>query len=217
VEYNKTAVLIDATPDFREQMLREKIVQIDALLLTHKHADHLMGIPDIRSYTAGRKTGLPLYGSTETCRAVQQTFPYIFDPHTFVGGGVPNIAVQKTEKDSFSVGDMSFEMIYVRHGSCAGCVGYRFGDVAYIPDMKEFLPGEEKKLHGVRLLIIDCLRTAHPHSTHLILPEAMAISRRAGAQQTLFTHMCHGIHYKKDKHYLDSSMDFAWDGLQLEL
>ncbi|ERP39024.1 MBL fold metallo-hydrolase [Chitinivibrio alkaliphilus] len=216
VRYGETAVLIDATPDFREQMLTQNISRMDGVVITHKHVDHILGIPDLRSYSKARSEGLPIYGSSETIQAIRESFAYIFDPHTVVGGGIPRLH-EEVVTEPFSVGEILFEPIRVEHGACRQCYGYRFNDIAYLPDMKAFYPGEEEKIRGVRLLIIDCLRTERPHSTHLILPEAIAIAQKAEAKNTLFTHMCHGIHYKHDQRYLFPNMDFAFDGLSLEV
>ncbi len=216
LEYNNRTVLIDVSQDFREQVLRENVQSIDAVILTHLHADHIMGIPDIRSYSRIVEGGLPIYGSDETLNAVTRIFSYAFDPDTFVGGGVPSLLPYRIT-EPFELFGLLFTPLIVEHGVLTGCYGYRFGNIAYIPDVKVIPESTMQLLDNLDLLIIDCLRTDHPHETHMILPESREIVRRLSPKQTLFTHICHGIHYKNDKKLLDTTMDFAFDGQKVEL
>lgn len=216
LEYNNKTVIVDVSQDFREQMLREEVKSIDAVLLTHQHADHIMGMPDIRSYSRILENGLPIYGSEETINAVSSTFSYIFDPDTFVGGGIPSLT-RHVVNGSFELFGKTITPLLVEHGVLTGCYGYRIDNIAYIPDVKR-IPGKTLQLmEGLDLLIIDCLRTDDPHETHMILPEAKLVVEAVKPAKTLLTHICHGIHYKKDKELLYDTMDFAFDGLKLEL
>lgn len=216
LEYNSKTVIIDVSQDFREQVLREQVRAIDAVVLTHQHADHIMGIPDIRSYSRIVDGGLPVYGSEETMDAVTRIFSYAFDPDTFVGGGVPSLIPCRIDSP-FELFGLQFTPLYVEHGVLTGCYGYRFGNVAYIPDVKRFPEETLALMDNLDLLIVDCLRTDHPHETHMILPESREIVARVNPKRTLFTHICHGIHYKNDKKLLDDTMDFAFDGQKVEL
>ena len=216
IEYQGAHILIDASADFREQMLREKVPYLDALLITHKHADHIMGIPDTRSYSRLIKGGLPLYGSQESLDAITESFAYIFDPTTFVGGGIPTLTKHEVAQP-FVVEGLTFTPLLVTHGSCTGCYGYRFNDIAYIPDVKEIPPTTMALLQGLDLLIIDCLRLTEPHSTHLILPEVLELIEELAPRRVLTTHMTHNIHYGEDKKLVPTNVDFAYDGLRMEL
>jgi phosphoribosyl 1,2-cyclic phosphate phosphodiesterase len=216
VEYADKKVLIDVSQDFREQVLRENIQRVDAVLLTHQHADHIMGIPDIRSYSRIVENGLPIYGSDETITAVSNTFSYIFDPDTFEGGGIPSLT-RHVVTEPFELWGLKITPLLVEHGVLKGCYGYRFGNIAYIPDVKRVPDETLKLLEGLDLLIIDCLRTDEPHSTHMILPESRAVVDIVKPKRTLLTHICHGIHYINDKKLLDETMNFAFDGLKLEI
>lgn len=216
LSYQGFNTLIDVSADFREQVLREGVSHIDAVLLTHRHADHITGLPDIRSYSRIMKKGLPVYGTDETIDAIRSTFSYIFDPTTFVGGGIPQLVDIRFE-GSFTVNGITFLPIPVVHGDCIGCVGYRFGDIAYIPDVK-FVPVESLALlSGVTTLIVDCLRITKEHETHMILPEVISLAENVAAKNIFLTHMCHDIHYQKDLEYLHGNFKFAYDGLTLEL
>ena len=216
IEIDKTTILIDASADFREQVLREKVKKIDALLITHIHTDHIMGIPDIRSYTRLLDKPLPVFGSSESVEGLKKTFSYIFDPKTFIGGGIPSLDAIKKDK-SFKFNDIEITPIPVNHGSLSGCVGYRISDVAYIPDCKSIPNSSMELMRGIKTLIIDTLRMTHPHSTHMILPESSEVVKELGVEKCYLTHMCHEMHYKNDAHLLSSNTDFAYDGLVLNL
>lgn len=215
IEYNGSTLLIDTSADFREQMLRERVKRLDAVVLTHEHADHIGGIPDTRSYSRILSDGLPLYGSAETIAAVHESFSYAFNPTTYVGGGIPSLN-PRVISESVVIEGLLFTPIPVIHGASKGCYGYRFGDIAYIPDAKSIPAGSMELLHGLDLLIIDCLRLEKPHDTHLILPEVLAITEELQPKRVLATHMAHGIHYKEDKKLVPDTFDFAYDGMRLE-
>jgi phosphoribosyl 1,2-cyclic phosphate phosphodiesterase len=213
VEYGGHTVLVDVSPDFRQQALRAKLKRIDAVLLTHSHADHIMGIPDLRSYT--REQDLTLYGSHETVDYVRRSFRYIFDERPAMeGGGIPRLLTEAVTEPLELFG-MPVSPVPVEHGSLEGCYGYRIGDLAYIPDLKRLRAGDREVLAGIDTLIIDALRDTRPHSTHIILPESIALARELEPRRCYFTHLCHDIHYRRDAGMLDEWMDFAWDGLQV--
>lgn len=216
LEHEGWHILIDVSSDFRQQALREHIPKIDAVLITHIHADHIMGIPDIRSYTHSRNNPLPFYGSKESIEGIQKTFSYIFDPDTFVGGGIPQISCHDILAP-FSLFNLSVTPVPVKHGSLTGCFGFRINNCAYIPDLKALDASAKKLLTGLDCLIIDCLREEREHSTHIILPESLAIARDLQPKKCYFTHLCHLIHYKNDASKLDSWIEFAWDGLSIEV
>lgn len=214
LEYNNHTILIDVSSDFRQQALREKIPGIDAVLITHHHADHIMGIPDIRSYTD--KNALPLYGSRETIAELKTIFSYIFNPETFEGGGIPKLACNSIDT-AFDLFGKTVIPIPVSHGPLPGCYGYRIGSIAYIPDIKSISEQSKVLLENLDCLILDCLRETRPHVTHIILPESIALARELQPKVCYFTHMCHDIHYKEDARYLDQWMHFAFDGLTFQV
>jgi phosphoribosyl 1,2-cyclic phosphate phosphodiesterase len=216
VGYNGKHVLIDVSPDFREQTLREKVARIDAILLTHKHADHIMGIPDLRSYDRILGKPIDVYGSAETIDQIKITFDYVFDPATYVGGGIPRIK-EHIISDRFSLFDMDITPIPVTHGSLKECFGYRIGNLGYVPDVKEISSESKAKLKGVEVLILNCLRDVRPHPTHLLLDQSIALAREIRPKQCYFIHLCHDIHYQLDKKMLDDWMEFSYDGLQISL
>ncbi len=214
IEFNRKHILIDISIDFRQQALREKIPKIDAVLITHIHADHVMGTPDIRSYTSNKQL-IPVYGSKESMNGLKEMFSYIFDPKTFVGGGIPRLSCNIVNSP-FLLFKKKIVPILVEHGQLKGCFGFRIGNFAYIPDVKAINPKQKSLLNNLDCLVIDCLRDTKNHSTHIILPESLLIARELKPKKCFFTHMCHDIHYNLDSIYLDPWMNFAWDGLKID-
>ncbi len=216
VKENKKNILIDVSADFREQALRENIKKIDAAMITHKHADHIMGIPDIRSYTRFLEKPMPVFASLETVDGLKDSFHYIFDPNTFEGGGIPSLHAEPIDS-SFSLFNTEITPIPVIHGPLKGCFGYRIGDIAYIPDYKIIPPKSLELLKNLKILIIDALRDTREHSTHAILPESMEIAQLLKPEKCYFTHLCHDIHYINDSKDLPEWMSFAYDGLIIKI
>ncbi len=214
LRWGDVAVLIDIGPDFRQQCLRENVTSLDAVLITHSHADHIFGIPDIRSYT--RYNPVPFFGSHESMTKIRSSFPYIFDGATPIGGGIPRITTTTVDAP-FALFDQNVIPIRVDHLELDGCFGFRIGPVSYIPDMKSISPEECSKLSGTSLLILNCLRRGPQHPSHLTLSQSIDLARAIAPRQCYFIHMSHDIHYEIDRAGLDPWMDFAWDGLSLEV
>ena len=217
VSFDNKSVLIDCGPDFREQVLREKVKKIDAVLFTHRHSDHICGVPDIRSYS-GTTSGkiLTIHGSQETIDAISQSFSYVFDPNTFVGGGIPELN-RNVINGKVNLFGTDFFPIPVEHGSCQGCFGYRFGDIAYISDVKNIPNDSLDLLKNLKLLIIDCLRMERPHSTHFIYGDIENLIAQINPKKVLGTHLCHDINYETDEKLIDKRMSFAYDGLKITI
>jgi phosphoribosyl 1,2-cyclic phosphate phosphodiesterase len=213
VEHDGKRILIDISMDFREQALRERIPSLNAVLLTHRHMDHVGGLPDIRSYTTEHE--LPLHASAETLEEVTRSFQFAFDPKAFVGGGIPRLVPHAIEQP-FDLYGVNIIPVPVVHGPLNGCFGYRIGDLAYIPDMKAIADDSLAKLKGVTCLILNCLRDERLHQTHMILSESMALARRVAPRRCHFVHMCHDIHYEQDAAQLEPWMSFAYDGQVIE-
>lgn len=215
IEQNDYSILIDVSADFRTQILREQIRRIDAVLITHSHADHTGGIPDIRSFTKAHP--LPIYGSNESITSIQKSFRYIFDPLTTIGGGIPKLEPHIIEGSFELPSRIPVNPLKVDHGNLKGCFGYRIGPLTYIPDMKSIDQKSLDKLKGTEILILNCLRNAPAHPTHLTLSESIELARRISPRVCYFIHMCHDIHYETDSKNLESWMDFSYDGLVLNV
>jgi phosphoribosyl 1,2-cyclic phosphate phosphodiesterase len=211
-----SSVVIDAGPEFRLQALRAGISRLDALLLTHAHADHINGLDDVRPLTADLV--LPVYGNTETLAETRERFAYIFR-ETQVGGGKPRIELRPAE-GRIQAGSLSLIPVPVRHGSLP-ILGWRAGSFAYITDCSELPESSLPLLEGVEVLVVNGLRH-EPHATHFSLDQGIAAARRIGARHTWLTHMNHeSTHAELEEYCARAGEDVdarpAWDGLELEL
>jgi phosphoribosyl 1,2-cyclic phosphate phosphodiesterase len=208
-----TAVLVDAGPDLREQALTHRIRRVDAVLFTHGHADHILGMDDIRRFNMMQKRPMPCYGDARTIADVRQVFAYAFDPETQKGGGLPQI-VTFTIHGEFSIGRQEVVPVPVYHGK-RPILGLRFGRFAYLTDCNRIPESSWALLDGLDVLVIDALRD-RPHPTHFTLDEAIAASRRIAARRTYFTHMCHDLPHAATSARLPGGMELSYDGLVVE-
>src|SRR5579885_1093197 len=164
VSYEGRNVLIDTTPDFRTQALRAKIARLDAVLFTHSHADHIMGLDDVRPYNFRQKGQIPIYASEDTMAAIRRAFLYIFDDSIKKESNVPQLATHVIDGAGFELFGMEFVPIRVLHGS-APIYGYRFGNAAYLTDHSDIPEASMEQLYGLDVLFLDALRHK-PHPTH---------------------------------------------------
>jgi phosphoribosyl 1,2-cyclic phosphate phosphodiesterase len=216
VENDGRRMVIDVSADFRQQALREKIDRLDALLITHCHADHVFGLDDIRPINF-RRGPVPVYGSEDTWRGLRRIFSYIFD-REHVGGGLPQLVPHVIE-GVFETCGLWVTPVPVVHGK-GEVTGFRFGDAraqaAFITDCN-LIPDESlKKLRGLELLIIDALRYK-PHPTHLHVEQSLAYIAELKPRRALLTHIGHDIKHNEASLRLPENVDLAYDGLSVEL
>ncbi|WP_276892459.1 MBL fold metallo-hydrolase [Hallella bergensis] len=214
LETETTRVLIDCGPDIRMQLMPLEFRKIDAVLLTHEHYDHAGGIDDLRPCCYFGN--IDIYGNDMTVKAVKHNFPYCFTEHLYPG--VPKLTLHAIRKhEPMRVGDINILPIEVMHGKLP-ILGYRFGSMAYITDMKAISPDECVYLQGVETLVLNALRWVKPHHSHLIIPEAIDFSRRIGASRTFLTHLTHkiGLHEVANDR-LPEGFQFAYDGLEIDV
>jgi phosphoribosyl 1,2-cyclic phosphate phosphodiesterase len=208
-------LLIDTSQDFYQQILAHQVRRIDAVLYTHGHADHIYGLPDIRSFCRMQADAIDIYGSEETMATLQQTFGYVFHPPAQVGGGIPQLRCHVIDS-SMVLGDLRIDPIPVVHGPLNGCYGYRINNMAYLPDVHEIPSDSLPRLRDLDLLILNCLRM-RPHATHLSLEQSLSYVRALAPRRCLLTHMAHDIDYVRDSPLLPEGVAFAHDGLEIEI
>ena len=208
LSYNGHHVLIDTTPDFREQALRENITQLDAVLYTHTHADHILGIDDLRPLTYHHKLGkLPLYATKANCEFLRNMFRYIFEAN-YKFGGLPQVELIPIEGKVKLFG-AHFEPVTVIHGETP-ILGFRFGSAAYLTDHSSVPAESLEKLRGLDILFLDALRHK-PHPTHSSVEQSLEIVAAVKPKRAFFTHICHDLAHAEDPNVI------AKPGTELEV
>jgi phosphoribosyl 1,2-cyclic phosphate phosphodiesterase len=209
-----TNVLVDAGPDLRAQALRHGVTRVDAILFTHGHADHILGIDDVRRFNATMREPMPCYGDARTLDDIRKTFHYVFDPDTPKGGGLPKLDLRLID-GPIRIGDLDIQPIPLWHG-VRPILGFRFDRFAYLTDCNRIDEAAWPLLERLDVLVLDALRDT-PHPTHFSLGEAIEAARRIGARQTFFTHMCHHLAHESTNVRLPAGMALAYDGLVLDM
>ena len=215
IETDDIILSIDAGPDFRQQMLRENVQRLDAILLTHAHKDHISGLDDVRAfnYTSGKP--VDIYAEPRVQQVIKKDFDYAFAEHKYPG--VPEINLHDILPDTpFKVKNLRIVPIRGIHYKLP-VMGFRIGRVAYLTDMNRIDPREIDKIKGIDTLVINALRK-EPHLSHFTLNEAQQVSRLVSPRITYFTHISHqmGCH-EQEEAILPESFHFAYDGLQIEI
>ena len=213
VEYDGRAVLIDTTPDFREQAIRENIRHLDAVLYTHTHADHLLGIDDLRPLSFLHKPNrLPLYAHPEAAEFIRNMFKYIFVAD-YKFGGLPLVEMKPLEGPLQLFG-ATFTPITLIHGE-AEIYGFRFGSAAYLTDHSDIPEASLKQLEGLDVLFLDALRYK-PHPTHSTVEHSLHTVEQLKPRRAFFTHICHDLPHEATNASLPDNVKLCYDGMKLE-
>lgn len=212
LEYGGHAVLIDSTPDFREQALREKIRRLDAVLYTHGHADHILGLDDLRPLTFKREHKLPLYADDHTAKIIERMFAYVFAPDSSYATR-PQVTLHRLN-GTLDLFGARFQPLKVMHGDTE-VTGYRFGTAAYLTDFSSIPENTMQHLDGLDVLFLDALRR-RPHPTHSSLEESLKIVERLKPARAFFVHMSHDLGHAETNLLLPANVRLAHDGLKLE-
>jgi phosphoribosyl 1,2-cyclic phosphate phosphodiesterase len=208
------ALLIDAGPDIRAQSLAFNVRRVDAILFTHGHADHIMGLDDIRRFNAIQQRPMSCYGDAATLSDLRRTFFYVFDPSTPRGGGIPQLELFRIV-GPFCIGRQEIVPVPIFHGQ-RPILGLRMGAFAYLTDCSKIPDESWPLLEGLDLLVLDALREK-PHPTHFTLAEAVDVTRRIAPRRACFTHMCHNLRHADTCAQLPAGMELAYDGLVVEI
>jgi len=212
LEYSGHIVLIDSTPDFREQALRERITRIDAVLYTHAHADHILGLDDLRPLTFKREQKLPLYADDNTAKIIERMFAYVFDPESTYSTR-PQVTLHRLN-GTLDLFGAKFQPLKVLHGD-SEITAYRFGTAAYLTDFSTIPDATLNALHGLDVLFLDALRR-RPHPTHSSLDESLKIVEKLAPNRAFFVHMSHDLGHEETNASLPPHIRLAHDGLKLE-
>ena len=214
VSYEGRNILIDTTPDFRTQALRARIERLDAVVFTHAHADHLMGLDDVRPFNFRQRQPIPIYASADTMAAIQRCFPYIFD-NLEKESNVPKLEPRTISSQPFDVFGVEFLPVPVLHGS-QPILGFRFARAAYLTDHSAIPEDSLPLLEGLDVLFLDALRY-RPHPTHSTVERSIATVERLKPRRTFFTHICHDLGHERDGRLLPPHIRLAYDGLEIDL
>ena len=214
LEVDGKSIIIDSGPDFRQQVLRERITSLDALLFTHEHKDHTAGMDDIRSFNFLQKRDMPVYARPHVIEQLKREFAYVFSDTKYPG--VPRVNVIPIENAPFMVDGIKIIPIEVFHYKLP-VFGFRVKDFTYITDAKTIREEEKEKVKGSKVLILDALQQ-EKHISHLTLSEAIELSQELEVEQTYLTHISHkmGLHREVEAE-LPEHIRLAFDGLKIEV
>ncbi|MSS72175.1 MAG: MBL fold metallo-hydrolase [Candidatus Latescibacteria bacterium] len=216
LEYNGGCVLIDTPQEHRIQAIRNRIQRVDALLLTHTHADHIHGLDDVRRYSQLHKKPVPCYGTPTTLDTVRRVFEYAFT-ETPRGGGKPQIDLHPIDEDrAFPLFDIDVLPVPVWHGETP-VLGFRFNGLAYVTDTNQIPPSSFERLKDLDVLVLDALRP-RPHITHYSLYQALDVVDRLRPKRAYFVHMTHDLDHEETNAWLGTLMEgveLAYDGLTI--
>ncbi len=211
--YGKENFVVDTGPDFRQQMLREDVRSLRAVLYTHSHKDHIAGMDDVRSFNFLEKRDMELYCNTDVEEALKREFYYAFEANKYPG--VPNVNINLIDTEPFQLPDGPRVLPILVYHYKMPVFGFRIGDFAYLTDVKSIPQKEFEKLRGVKYLILDCLRE-RPHLSHLNVEEALDIVDALSPEQTYLTHISHLFDtHENIEEKLPKSVSPAYDGLKL--
>jgi phosphoribosyl 1,2-cyclic phosphate phosphodiesterase len=210
VESAKTRFVVDTTPDFRYQMLRQQVKHLDAVLFTHPHKDHIAGLDDVRAYNFHQEQPMPIYANQMTIDALMREFAYAFADKKYPG--VPNLELNSIGMESFFIGDIPVQPILVWHLKMP-VFGFRFGDFTYITDANRIEENEKEKIKGSKVMVLNALRK-EKHISHYTLDEATALVEELKVPEAYFTHISHQLgKHAEIEAALPEGVHLGFDGL----
>ena len=213
VQSPRTSIVVDTTPDFRYQMLRENVTKLDAVLFTHPHKDHIAGLDDVRAFNFFYKPVMQIYANSLTEEAIKREFSYAFADKKYPG--VPELSLNTITDESFMIGDIPIIPVLVWHLKMP-VLGFRFGKFTYITDANRVDENEREKIKGSEVLVLNALRKQH-HISHFTLAEAIDLVQELKIPKAYFTHISHQLgRHEEIEAELPDGIHLAYDGLLLE-
>jgi len=214
IRYGGHNVLVDTTPDFRAQALRARIERVDAILYTHSHADHILGLDDVRPFNYRQRAAIPVYGREETLDAIRRVFRYAFEPGPN-DSAVPRLNLHALSDEPFDLFGLEFTPVRLMHGR-SEVLGFRFGSAAYLTDHSDIPEESKTRLQGLDVLFLDALRH-RPHPTHSTVERSLGWVQELRPRRAFFTHICHDLPHERTQATLPSHVNLAYDGLEIEV
>jgi phosphoribosyl 1,2-cyclic phosphate phosphodiesterase len=208
------AILVDTSPDFRQQALTYNVDRVDAILFTHSHADHILGLDDIRRFNFMQGGPVPAYATAETWDHIQRTFYYAFDGIKRLGGGIPRLERHEIA-GPLVIGGVHVVPVPLWHGD-SPILGFRFGNFAYLTDCNRLADDAWPLIEGIDTLVLDALRDK-PHTTHFTVDEAVDVIGRVRPRRAFLTHMSHDLSHAATGARLPAHVELAYDGLVLDV
>jgi phosphoribosyl 1,2-cyclic phosphate phosphodiesterase len=212
IRYAGHGILIDTTPDFRTQALRAPVERVDAILYTHAHADHILGLDDVRPFNYRQRAAIPIYAKQDTLDSIQRVFRYALEPEP-KQTSIPKLKLHAIGEEPFDLFGLKIEPLRVLHGATE-ILGFRFGPAAYITDQSD-LPAETKdKLRDLDVLFLDALRHK-PHPTHSTVAQSLQWVEELKPRRAFFTHISHDLGHASTERSLPGGVRLAYDGLEI--
>jgi len=214
VDVSGKSFVIDTGPDFRQQMLREQINKVDAVIYTHGHKDHIAGLDDVRAYNFLHQMDMPIYGNEAVLNQLKVEFYYAFEALKYPG--TPQLQLHQINEEAFEASGVWFMPLPVRHFKME-VLGYRINDFCYITDANFIPDSTYEKMKGSKVLVLNALQR-EKHISHFNLSEAIDVATKVGAEKTYLIHISHrlGVHKQVEKE-LPDSISLAYDGLTITL
>lgn len=209
----RAGILVDTTPDLRQQALTYGLARIDAVLFTHSHADHILGLDDIRRFNFMQDAPIPCYATAASWESIRRTFYYVFDGMPRKGGGIPQLEPHEID-GPFTIAGVRIVPVPLWHGDTP-ILGFRFGTFAYLTDCSAIPDASWPLVHGVDMLVIDALRD-RKHATHFTVAEALDAIARIAPRRAYLTHMSHDLGHAETNARLPAGVELAYDGLVLD-
>lgn len=213
LQSGEASVVIDTGPEFRIQSMRSGIRQVDLVLITHKHMDHMAGLDDLRAYNYVQKTPIPLYTNAETEEAIRRRFEYMFEPNKYPGSTSIDIEVINETK---TFRDLTITPLIYNHGQI-NVQGYRVNNFSYMTDVKKIPDETKERVKGSEVLVLSGLRWAPRHPTHLTIPEAVEVAKELNIPRTYLIHMNAYVDHAESNEKLPENVRLAYDLLEIEI